>query len=260
MKKLLFVPLIALCFLAFANTAEANRLDDPGYNRCANDSAIPPAQCEQYQEFAWNGGAGCITYAEYLYARQLFIAPMCNMFDRTQYIGYCRCGCVAKDTQVYVEQDQALQWVSIDSLPGREAETKMLALAKKATTKKWDYSTQELVAMTIGPEREPLVWITTTSGAKIGLTETHGVLLANGYMAKAVELQRGDMVVNMHGEPEIVAEIERKETTEDVYNVLTDAGTENKPGHIIFANGLAVGDLYWQNILEAEFRRIVIRK
>jgi hypothetical protein len=260
MKKLLFVSLLSLCFLSFGRSANANRLTDPNYNRCAGDAAIPPEQCEQYQEFAWNGGDGCITFEEYLYARQNFIAPICNQFDRHQYLGYCRCGCLARETQVFVEQDKVLKWVAIDSLPGHEAESKLLTLAEQATMTTWDYLTPGLMAMTIGPEKNPLVWVKTTTGLTIGLTETHGVLLSNGFMAKAVELKPGDVLVNMSGAPEVIASIERKQTTDDVFNVLTDAGTKNKAGHIIFANELAVGDLYWQNILESEFRKLVIRE
>lgn len=261
MKKLLVLLAMSMCFLLLAKPADAtNRLLDPGYNRCANDAAIPPSECEQYQEFAWNGGNGCITFEEYLYARDFFIAPICNQFDRTKYLGYCRCGCLAKSTQVYVEKDHALQWVAIDSLPGHEAESKMVTLAEQATMQTWDYSTPSLMAMTIGPERDPLIWVTTMTGLTIGLTETHGVLLSTGYMAKAVELKPGDVLVNMNGGLEIIAAIDRKQTADDVYNVLTDAGVKNKAGHIIFANELAVGDLYWQNILESEFRKLAIRQ
>jgi hypothetical protein len=260
MKKLLFVALFSVCLVSLTRSADANRLDDPNYNRCAGDAQIPPAECEQYQEFAWNAGAGCITFEEYLYARQNFVAPICSQFVRTEYMGYCRCGCLAKETQVYVEQNHVLQWVPVDNLPGHEAEVSMLTLSKSATMTSWDFATPGLMAMTIGPEKAPLVWVKTMTGLVIGLTETHGVLLANGFMARAVELKPGDSLVNMDGEAEIITSIERRQTTEDVYNVLTNAGTANKAGHIIFANELAVGDLYWQNILESEFRKVAVRE
>jgi hypothetical protein len=113
--------------------------------------------------------------------------------------------------------------------------------------------------MTIGPEQKPLVWIRTTTGLTIGLTETHGVLRSTGFMAKAVELKPGDVLINVDGSPETIASIDRKGTGENVYNVLTNAGIKNKPGHIVFANELAVGDLYWQNILEEEFVKLAVR-
>ena len=114
--------------------------------------------------------------------------------------------------------------------------------------------------MTIGPEKKPLVWVTTSAGHSIGLTETHGVLLATGFMARAVELKVGDTLVDVDGVPQEITAIDRRPADGDVYNVLTGAGLNNKPGHIIFANQLAVGDLYWQNVLESEFQQLIIRE
>lgn len=261
MKRLLVMISVSLCCLAFAHVAGAtNRLLDPGYNRCADDSSIPIGQCTQYQDLAWNNGNGCITLEEYSYAEANFIAPLCSPFDVHQYLGYCRCGCLARQTEVFIEQASGAQWVPIEALPGHEDETKMFSLAASATMRNWDFGTPGLTAMTIGPEKKPLVWVTTTAGQSIGLTETHGVLLATGYMAQAVELKVGDALVDSDGVPQKIVTIERRLADGDVYNVLTDAGLNDKPGHVIFANQLAVGDLYWQNILESEFRQVVIRE
>jgi len=261
MKRLIVVISASLCMLAFVHVAGAtNRLLDPGYNRCANDATIPAGQCTQYQDLAWAGGNGCITQEEYLYAEANFIAPLCSPFNPQQYLGYCRCGCLARQTEVFVEQASGAQWVEIEALPGHEAETKLFSLAANATLASWDYGTAGLTAMTIGPEQKPLVWVTTTAGQSIGLTETHGVLLATGFMARASELQVGDTLVDIDGVPQKIVNIDRRMADGDVYNVLTDAGLNDKPGHVIFANQLAVGDLYWQNILESEFRQLVIRE
>jgi len=251
---------VSLCLFAFAHVTGANRLLDPGYNRCADDASIPAGQCTQYQDLAWNNGNGCITQEEYFYAEANFIAPLCSPFSPTQYLGYCRCGCLAKQTEVFVEQANGAQWVQIDSLPGHEDETNLFSLAANASLSSWDYGTSGLTAMTIGPEQKPLVWVTTTAGQSIGLTETHGVLLATGFMARAEELKVGDALVDIDGVPQKITKIDRRPADGDVYNVLTDAGLNDKPGHVIFANQLAVGDLYWQNILESEFRQLVIRE
>lgn len=263
MKKMLLVFLASVCSMFLASTADAtNRLTNPNDNRCYGDTTMTPEECQQNQELAWSNGNGCITFEEYTYARQNFIAPLCKWpFQPREYLGYCRCGCLAQGTEVFVLQDHTLQWQPIDNFSSRDVNNgSMVTLAEQATMRNWDYSTRDLMAMTIGPEEKPLVWVTTQSGLEIGLTETHGVLLANGYMARAVELKAGDVLVNVNGASEAIIGIERKATDSKVYNVLTNAGTSNAPGHIIFANEIAVGDLYWQNILESEFRRIVIRE
>lgn len=261
MKRLLIMLSASLCLFSFAQIAGAtNRLTDPNYNRCSGDSQIPPDQCTQYQDLAWAGGNGCITLEEYQYAEANFIAPLCSPFDAHQYLGYCRCGCLSKETEVFVEQARGARWVPIATLPGHEPETRMFSLAANASMQAWDFATPGLTAMTIGPEPKPLVWVTTAGGQSIGLTETHGVLLATGYMARAVDLKVGNLLVDTDGVPQEIISIDRRQADGDVYNVLTGAGLENKPGHIIFANQLAVGDLYWQNILESEFQQIVIRE
>jgi len=260
MKKLLVMITMSLCFASFARIAGANRLTDPGYNRCSEDAQIPDGQCVAYQDLAWNGGDGCITLEEYQYAEANNIAPLCSPFDPHMYLGYCRCGCLSKETEVFVEQKGTAQWVPIDTLPGHESETTMFALSTNATMQAWDFATSGLTAMTIGPELRPLVWVTTSGGQSIGMTEKHGVLLATGFMAQAVELKVGDTLVDVDGLPQEITSIERRLADGDVYNVLTGAGQSNKPGHIIFANQLAVGDLYWQNILDSEFRQLVIRE
>jgi hypothetical protein len=260
MKNLIAMIAMSLCLASFAGIASANRLTDPNYNRCSDDSQIPPEQCASYQDLAWNGGNGCITLEEYQYAEANFIAPLCSPFNPQQYLGYCRCGCLARQTEVFVEQAGAAQWVPIERLPGHEAETSMFSLSANATMQAWDFGTPKLMAMTIGPEKKPLVWVTTSTGHSIGLTETHGVLLATGFMARAVELKVGDALVDVDGVPQEITAIDRRPADGDVYNVLTNAGLNNKPGHIIFANQLAVGDLYWQNVLESEFQQLIIRE
>jgi hypothetical protein len=62
---------------------------------------------------------------------------------------------------------------------------------------------------TAGPEQKPLVVIRTEGGAALGLTETHALLLATGYVTRAVELTTDWVLVSMTGQPERIVEITR---------------------------------------------------
>lgn len=236
-----------------------NRLLDIAGNRCGNEQ-IPPGECPDYQNFAWNGGNGCINWVENEYARANLIAPMCSILDRTRYIGWCRCGCFKKGTNVYVSDKNGPRWASVEELPGKESTFKIFTLGLRSKLGRLVRDVFDIKATTVGAEKKPLVIITTSSGKVLGITETHGVLLANGYMARASELKPSDVLVNMDGTREHIRSIDRAPTEEMVYNMLTSASLDNKPGHLVFAEGLIVGDLYWQNILDSEFRDIAVRK
>ncbi len=259
-RTFLMISALFAAIPATPDIASAHRLTDPGYNRCANESTLPPDQCGRYADVAWNNGSGCITYEEYVYAQNNFIAPVCSLFNPTQLFGWCRCGCFKEGTQVYVSDASGERWAAIEELPGKESKLNLATLSPRATLANLTRDTQGITGMTIGNEEKPLVIIVTQSNKAIALTETHGVLLSSGSMARAGELTTGDTLVAMDGRIEPIRSIHRAPTPDPVYNVLTAAGTENKLGHLIFAQHLVVGDLYWQNILDAEFRDIAVRK
>lgn len=239
-----------------------NRLTDMHGNRCG-ENQIPVARCPGYQEFAWNGGSGCINATEYNYAKVNSIAPMCDtLFDRTSYIGWCRCGCFERSTRVFVQDaaSTAAQWVPVDTLPNQEFKLGIYTLATGATLQNPSRTVHAILDTTVGPEEKPLIYIRTEGGAVLGLTEQHAVLLSTGHMVRAVELTPDSLLVNMNGGLERIVELWRAPTPDPVFNMLTDAGLENKMGHLVFAEGIIVGDIYWQNIIDDELRQTEIRK
>lgn len=238
-----------------------NRLPDIAGNRCG-DNQIPVAECPDYQEYAWNGGAGCINVTEYNYAKANSIAPMCGLTNRTRYIGWCRCGCFERSTRIYVHDvaSATAKWVPVDSLPNQESKLGIYTLAADATLQNPSWTVHSMLDTTVGPEEKPLVYVRTEGGSVLGLTEQHAVLLSTGHMVRAVELTPDSVLVKMNGDLERIVELWRAPTADPVFNMLTDAAVENKTGHLVFAEGIIVGDIYWQNIIDDELRQTEIRR
>lgn len=253
---------LALVFLVLASTnATANRLTDPNNNRCGSNQ-LPVSECAQYQDLAYSNGAGCITATEYNYAKANLIAPMCSPFDATQFIGFCRCGCFQEGTRIYSYNPATggADWIKIESMLDKGFDQELFTVAQHATLSDMMLDSAGIRAMTVGPEEKPLIVIETVTGKVVGLTETHGVLLANGTMTTAGKLTADDVLVNADGEAEAIASLTLRSTNSDVYNVLTDASFDDKNGHLVVAEGLILGDLYWQNILESEMKQFEIRQ
>jgi hypothetical protein len=251
---------LVFLLLASANTM-ANRLADDSYNRCGSNQ-LPVSQCAQYQDLAYNNGAGCITAAEYTYAKANLIAPICSPFDATQYVGFCRCGCFQEGTRIYSYNPTTggADWIKIETMLDKGFDQDLFTVAQDATLSNMMLDSAGIRAMTVGPEEKPLIIIETVTGKVVGLTETHGVLLASGTMTTAGKLTADDVLVNAGGEAEAIASLTLRSTNSDVYNVLTDASFEDKNGHLVVAEGLILGDLYWQNILVSEMTQFEIRQ
>lgn len=236
---------------------DANRLLDAGHNRCGND-VLPVANCPPMQEFAWNGGAGCINATEYDYARTHAIAPICSPLARTAFLGWCRCGCLEKSTAVYTFD--SVTGIGFDKVVDAITTADLVyAMTEEGTVDEPAFSARALYATTAGSEANELVWVKLADGTTLGLTEEHAVLLSTGEMTRAIDLVVGTHeLVSQYGEFVGVESITRAPTQDQVYNVLTDAGLSHK-GHMIIANGIIVGDIMWQNTLATDLMKVVAR-
>ncbi len=76
-------------------------------------------------------------------------------------------------------------------------------------------------------------------------------------MVAAKNLKEGQILVSSDGKPVTLERIEHRMIAEDVLNVLTagDSGLS----HMVFAEGLVVGYLAWQNSLQSELNAVAIR-
>jgi hypothetical protein len=229
---------------------------NPGHNRCGNDQ-IPVGDCPAYQDYAYYVD-GCINEEEYLYSQAWSIAPQCSAIHPNVYIGFCYCGCLERSTQILsndpVTGAETTQRIDSIDLGG----VRIQALTENATLSSVNYASREVVATTAGSENKPMVELHLESGVILSATEQHAFLLATGVMVAAKDLEVGQFLVKQDGSPSRITEISRVPTTDDVFNVLTNAGLSHK-GHMIVANGVIVGDLMWQNTLAKDLNSIIIR-
>jgi len=229
----------------------------PGHNRCG-DNQIPVSDCPAYQDFAYLVD-GCINEEEYHYSQAWSIAPQCSPIRPNVYIGFCYCGCLERTTQLLMKDPQtgadATQRIDQVLLDGMRIQ----ALTEDTTLSSVKYGPREVVATTAGGETNPMVVLQLASGGTLSATEQHAILLSTGEMVAAKDLKVGQALVKQDGSLTRIVQISRVPTTDDVFNVLTDAGFSHK-GHMVVANGVIVGDLMWQNTLVKDLNAVVIRQ
>lgn len=228
----------------------------PNQNRCG-DNQIPVSQCPQYQDLAYYTDH-CINTTEYYYAQSHSIAPLCSAIDPTSYIGFCYCGCLERSTEIYVKDPNgksSAQRIDQLSVGGMLVH----ALTEDTTLSKVRYQPRDVEAVTVGGERLPLVVFHLANGTELATTELHAMLLSTGVMVAAKDALAGQQLVNQDGSTNTIMAITHAPTSDDVYNVLTNAGLSHK-GHMIVANGVIVGDLMWQNTLAKDLNAVVVRQ
>jgi hypothetical protein len=157
------------------------RLEDPTKNRCVGaQSEVPPEKCSAYQDKAYKNGMGCITTEEYNWARMNAVAPLCDPFEDTMYLGWCRCGCFEVSTVVtaFDRLTSILGPVPVDEITvDRHA---VSALSEESSIDVLDFAPRKLTATTAGGEDLPLVWVHLANATSIGLSTEHAVLLSTG--------------------------------------------------------------------------------
>jgi len=228
----------------------------PNQNRCG-DNQIPVADCPAYQNLAFFTNH-CINGTEYAYAQSHSIAPLCSQLSPTVYIGFCYCGCLERSTGILV-LDPASGKSSSQRIDRIVVGSQIHALTENATLSSLQFAPRGVEAVTVGGEKNPMVVLHLADGATLSATAQHAILVSNGMMVAAKDLQIGQHMVRQDGSLNQIVQITRAPTSDDVYNVLTDAGLVHQ-GHMIVAGGQIVGDLMWQNTLAKDLNAIIVRE
>jgi hypothetical protein len=97
-----------------------------------------------------------------------------------------------------------------------------------------------------------------SNGARLRVTQHHPMILEDGVIVEAAQVEAGASFIGVGGQAVAVASITRESTKEDVFNFQTVGDTQL--GHVIVANGVLVGDLKLQNELAAEQASIELRR
>jgi cysteine-rich repeat protein len=164
----------------------------------------------------------------------------------------CCCGCFPGDVQVLSN------WGYLPMNRLEHYTDKPLRLAVAVTADTDELKASEPVQMSdivVGPEKKPVIDITTDNGATLTVTDMHPVLtVVNGNvdMVQAHELKVGDVLFTESGEATTITELGQHTLPADdnnVFNVYVPSTTGD--GHVIIANKLRTGDRRWQDTLSA---------
>jgi hypothetical protein len=261
-EKSMFKKTDSRCFLVvvsvlgiLSSTAEANRFAKIGQIRCA-DEKVPESECRTARKEMLR--AGEITQVEYDYLTAREATPLFDVFGKVA--GYCACGCFAPFLNILVsgQNSDEEKWMKIGDVLKEEQPFQVWSLDDNATLSNWTRVKRGIVTQTTGPENKPMVVIQTKSGRELVLTDSHAVLTSTGQMLKAKDVVPGHWLVSYLGESDEVENVDRRTISEDVINLLTDGKTALS--HIVFVEGLAVGEIAWQNSLQSEISSVTVRQ
>jgi len=235
--------------------------------RCL-DTALPAEDCEYRRKQALE--IGCITPEEYNDLVRFGSAPSCNTLKKVQsplqYLeGWCSCGCFAPFTRVAVADNgtssdyiNQLLFVSSKRIASNKNNFNLVHLTEEATLSDLQTTSSPIRISTEGVEDKELVQIITEDYRKLFVTPKHPILSSKGEMLMAQDLRPGDQLMDRNSTPIGIKSLSTIPYRGKVYNFMSESESYN--GHVIFAEDLAVGDLYWQSSLEDQYNQEFIRK
>lgn len=219
-------------------------------------------QCEAKRAKALR--LGCISQEEYNALRNFGSYPTCDYDDDPQVMlkGWGPCGCFHPDTQISSFSSELGGDVDVKAgfITENHKSFEVYHLDQKSNLGKFNFEKTGLRIPTSGPEAHPLVVVHTVDGKVLKLTTKHPVLTSEGKMIQVKDLKESDQLMNMDGTAVRIAKIESEQFMGNVVNFMIDTDISKKNEHIIFAEGLAVGDLAWQSSLEDELNKITLRQ
>lgn len=177
--------------------------------------------------------------------------PAC-VSDPEVLVGFCKCGCFDKSVNILAADGSTGQdkWTPIESLTKNSDDFSLIS-----TTKEFEVGIfperkyhDEYASLFGSQKRKSMVSIKTKSGKEIKLTHDHPIINSNEHIMSASEVKIGTILVDFQGNPDPVVAVKSKNEKLDVYNVGSTEPIANFTDHLIFANGLIVGDMAMQRL------------
>ena len=248
-------------------TAHATALANPGDGRITGPAdparrcggtAVPPDSCAAKQKKALQ--TGCITQGEYEALVRYGSFPTCDYDSNPpQFFGWCACGCFDQSVRILSRAPGGeLAWNPAGEVAEHFHDYSVSALTPEARLADPEFVQSPLRIATKGAESQQLYVFGTKYGKGLRLTSQHAVLLSSGKMVTAETLKVGDELVGIYGEAVPVTSIERAPAAGDVVNFATEQ--ESHLSHVLAAEGVLVGDLFWQSSYADELNAVVIRQ
>lgn len=235
-----------------------NRPTDPA-KRCMN-RGTSSTRCEDMRQNALR--IKCITKEEYQTLKKYGSYPTCNLLrgeGLDMLDGWCACGCFHPQTKLNVFDKLTNQIVekTVHDILTQPHHLNLVHLRADATLSDFSSSHSPIRLTTKGDEQRRLFVFTTNTNQTLMVTATHPILTSSGTMKQARHLTKQDQLLNDNGQALAIQDIKTIKYRQTVMNLATEADTNME--HIIFANHIAVGDLFWQASLEDLFNQIQIR-
>jgi len=168
----------------------------------------------------------------------------------------CGCGCFPFDTKLLVFNRKTLktEWVEIGILYQNQENYGVFHIATttnhiEAPELAISYNNEYTVGYDV---EKTLYTFDLETGKRLSVTKNHAMLKANGQIVPAKSLTENDALIDTHGKRVEINQITVKTEKMDIYNItLKDVPDQHPIGHLIFAEGLVVGDnVYQSGILE----------
>ncbi len=260
LKTRRFRTMVVALSLAFSFTAIAGNppgdcpsdwdLCNPKYwDRCGNTTDVDVQKCLNLTS---DTTGECLSDEQRDYARNHGVGVFC--VGRVIYTA-CPCSCFEQDTRILTINDQGFAWKEARLI---DQSTWLYSPMAEATLDDLKLAPHQISYTTSGPEDPALFVFTFVDGRTLKVTQNHALLLSDGRMIRANEVTLNDMLVDMYGLPLVITAISREHTSKHVYNLLVQTG--EKAEHLLIAEGVVVGDLLWQNALDAEIGQILLRQ
>ncbi|MAV90432.1 MAG: hypothetical protein CL676_03360 [Bdellovibrionaceae bacterium] len=248
---------IAFTLFTIPNAFAASRITapvDPAI-RCVS-RGLPADKCTQYRDRAL--ATNCITQEEYNDLVRYGATPTCD-FDN-QLAGWCPCGCFHPDSPIATINKETMseELTRAEDVAKNRLKFDLVHMTPSSTLSHVEVTSSPIVFSAEGPETKPMIVIQTEDNRKLAVTEGHPILLSNGQMVQAKTINAGDHLVGRFGEALKVSNVNTQMFDGHVFNFVVDSFNDNKE-HVIFSSDIAVGDLYWQSLLEDESSREAMR-
>lgn len=189
--------------------------------------------------------------------------PAC-VSDPEVLVGFCKCGCFDKSVNILAaERSNGPEvWTPIANLTTQSENYSLLSTNKDFEVGVFpERKYHDEYASLFGSQKEKkMVLIVTESGKKIKLTHDHPIIDSNEQILSASEVKIGTILVDFQGNPDPVTEVLSKNEKLDVYNVGSQKPIANFTDHLIFANGLIVGDMAMQRLRSFEEKSKLARE
>lgn len=157
-------------------------------------------------------------------------------------LAVCPVGCFEANTKILVENDDGTTNERPASQIGMS--DRLAALDKNSDLYEPNLISKPLSLVTAGPEEYDLFRFKLSNGRALSVTQYHGMVLSDGRVVFAQDVKLDDAFVSSNGQEVEIVSIDRISTDLNVHNFKLDVDTPEE--HVIVAEDVLIGDLYWQ--------------